>query len=136
MNNVSMSLKGKYHEVPAHHNAESYVDAYIQATGIADEKNGPLFRTLERKKGRPLSDKVLAQAETYLMIKRRAKKAGVIVEINNDTFRATAITTLLQNGAELEQAQALANDADVRTTRPYDRRQHDATQAIVEKIDI
>jgi len=127
---------GKFHPVPCHHKLVEYLDIYIHAAGIADDKNAPLFRTLERKKGRPLSNKALAQAETYLMLKRRAKKAGIIVEINNHTFRATAITTLLENGAELEQAQALANHADVRTTRLYDRRQHAATQAIVEKIDI
>jgi len=127
---------GKFHPVPCHHKLVEYLDAYINAAGIAGDKNAPLFRTLERKKGRPLSSKALAQAETYQMLKRRAKKAGIIVDINNHTFRATAITTLLQNGAELEQAQALANHADVRTTRLYDRRKHDATQAIVEKIDI
>jgi len=41
------------------------------------------------KKGPPLSNKSLAQAETYLMLKRgerRVKKAGKIVEINNHTL--------------------------------------------------
>jgi integrase/recombinase XerD len=26
---------GKFHEVPAHHNAEAYLDAYLEAAGIA-----------------------------------------------------------------------------------------------------
>jgi hypothetical protein len=41
------------------------------------------------RKGRPLSNKSLAQAETCLMLKRgerRVKKAGKIVEINNHTL--------------------------------------------------
>jgi len=29
------------HEVPAHHNAENYVDAYIEAAGIAGDKKTP-----------------------------------------------------------------------------------------------
>lgn len=32
---------GKRHEVPAHHNAEAYLDAYLQAAGITGEKNAP-----------------------------------------------------------------------------------------------
>ena len=32
---------GKRHEVPAHHNAEAYMDAYLEAAGIADEKKEP-----------------------------------------------------------------------------------------------
>ena len=35
---------GTYHEMPVHHNAEAYLDAYIEAAGIADDKEGPLFR--------------------------------------------------------------------------------------------
>ena len=34
---------GKFHEVPAHHNAEAYLDAYIEAAGVAGEKKTPLF---------------------------------------------------------------------------------------------
>ena len=41
---------GKRHEVPAHHNAEAYVDAYIAAAHIADDRNGPLFRSLDRRR--------------------------------------------------------------------------------------
>ncbi len=29
---------GKFHEVPAHHNAVAYVGAYIEPVGIAEEK--------------------------------------------------------------------------------------------------
>ena len=39
---------GKRHEVPAHHNAADYVDAYIAAAGIAEERKSPLFRTIDR----------------------------------------------------------------------------------------
>ena len=46
---------GKRHEVPAHHNAEDYLDAYIAAAGIADEKKTPLFRSIDRH--RTLTDR-------------------------------------------------------------------------------
>ena len=48
---------GKFHELPAHHNAEAYLDAYIEAAGIADDRKGPLFR---RRSGR--SGKLTAEA--------------------------------------------------------------------------
>jgi integrase len=37
-------------EVPAHHNAEAYVDAYLAAAQIADDRKGPLFRSLDRER--------------------------------------------------------------------------------------
>ena len=36
---------GKFHQVPAHHNAEEYLDAYLEATGIGNEKGTPLWRS-------------------------------------------------------------------------------------------
>ena len=39
---------GKRHEMPAHHNLEAYLDAYIEAAGIRDDKKGPLFRSAQR----------------------------------------------------------------------------------------
>lgn len=39
---------GKLHQVPAHHNAETYLDAYIEAAGIGADRKGPLFRTIDR----------------------------------------------------------------------------------------
>jgi hypothetical protein len=37
---------GKSHEMPAHHNLEAYLDAYIDAAGIREEKTTPLFRSV------------------------------------------------------------------------------------------
>ena len=36
---------GKRHEMPAHHKAEEYVDAYIEAAELWDQKKEPLFRS-------------------------------------------------------------------------------------------
>ena len=43
---------GKRHEVPAHHNAENYLDEYIAAAGIAAEKKSPLFHSTAGKTGK------------------------------------------------------------------------------------
>jgi hypothetical protein len=36
--------------VPAHHNAEAYLDAYLDRAGIRDEKTGPLFRSVDKRR--------------------------------------------------------------------------------------
>ena len=47
---------GKRHEMPAHHNLEAYLDAYIDAAGIRDDGKGPLFRSAAGRTGE-LTDK-------------------------------------------------------------------------------
>ena len=34
---------GKRHEVPAHHNAEAHLDAYLDTAGIREEKTSPFL---------------------------------------------------------------------------------------------
>ena len=36
---------GKVNEMPCHHKLEKYLDAYIKAAGIAEDRKGPLFRS-------------------------------------------------------------------------------------------
>ena len=62
--------------MPAHHNAEDYLDAYIEAAGIAGEQKGPLFRTVDRQ-DRQLTDRPMHRNDALRMIKRRAKAAGL-----------------------------------------------------------
>lgn len=54
-----------------------------------------------------------------MMVKRRARIAGIATRINNDTFRATGITTYLLNNGTLEKAAKMANHASTRTTQLY-----------------
>lgn len=110
---------GKRHEVPAHHNAEAYVDTYLTAAHIADDRKGPLFRSLSRE--RCLIERRLHRLEVLAMIKRRARQAGLPPTTCCHTFRATGITTYLQNGGAIEHAQQIANHESPRTTKLYDR---------------
>ena len=110
---------GKRHEVPAHHNAEAYVDAYLAAAQIAEDRKGPLFRSLDRE--RHLTERRLHRLEVLAMIKRRARQAGLPQTTCCHTFRATGITTYLQNGGTIEHAQQIANHESPRTTKLYDR---------------
>ena len=127
---------GKQHEMPALHNLETYLDAYIQKAGLADDPEGPLFRTLSRGKGRPLSKTALPRENAYAMIKRRARAAGITTPLGCHSFRATGIIAYLEGGGTLENAQAMASHASTRTTQLYDRRQDQITLDEVERIGI
>ncbi len=61
-------------------------------------------------------------ANVHMMIQRRATAAGIETKVSCHSFRATGITTYLQNGGKLEVAQQMAGHESARTTGLYDRR--------------
>src|SRR5450631_3958083 len=124
---------GKRHEMPCNHHLEAYLDAYINAAGIADDFKGYLFRTAKGKSG-TLTANPLAQSNVYRMIRRRAILAGIKTRIGNHTFRATGITQYLRNGGRRELAQQMAAHESPRTTALYDRRDDEVAVDEVERI--
>ncbi|MDP1028784.1 tyrosine-type recombinase/integrase [Sphingomonas sp. KR1UV-12] len=126
---------GKRHEMPCHHNLDEYLHAYIDGCGLAEDRKGPLFRTVARGTGR-LSRTPLPQANAYQMVRRRADAAGIGTRIGNHSFRATGITAYLKNGGTLERAATMANHASTRTTQLYDRRSDQVTLDEVERVMI
>ncbi|NMD07866.1 MAG: tyrosine-type recombinase/integrase [Phyllobacteriaceae bacterium] len=126
---------GKDHEMPCHHNLETYLNEYIERCGLRDDPKGFLFRTTGRKRVE-LTPYPLAQANAYTMIGKRALEAGIMTKIGNHSFRATGITAYLKNGGTLERAAIMANHASTRTTQLYDRRSDDVTLDEVEKISV
>jgi len=124
---------GKFHEVPVHHNAEDYIDAYMGAAGIAEDKKGPLFRSAKGRT-KTLTANAVHPTNVLLMIKRRAKEAGLPENICCHTFRATGITTYLENGGSVEHAQQIAAHESPRTTKLYDRRSDQISLDEIERI--
>jgi site-specific recombinase XerD len=126
---------GKRHEMPAHHNLEAYLDAYIEAAGIRDEGKAPLFRSAAGRTG-ALTDRPMNRVDAWRMIQRRAADLGFKVRIGCHTFRATGITAYLDAGGTLENAQAMAAHESPRTTKLYDRTGDQITLDEVERIAI
>lgn len=127
---------GKFHEVPAHHSAEEYLDAYLTAAGIADDRKGPLFRSAVGKSGF-LTHQRLTRTDVFRMVKRRALACGIGIDrICCHTFRATGITAYLENGGTIEHAQAIAAHESPRTTKLYDRTNDTLTLDEIERIAI
>lgn len=123
---------GKLHDLPVHHKAQEYMDAYIAEAGIEGQRDTPLFRTMDRQ--RLLTDRRMHRREVLAMIKRRARHAHLGQEICCHTFRATGITTYLLNGGTLENAQQIANHESPRTTKLYDRTNDEVTLDEIERI--
>lgn len=124
---------GKEREIPCHHTLEEYLDAYIKAAGIEGQPNSLLFRSAIGRTGK-LSDKSINRTDAYQMIQRRVRDAELRGRFSCHSFRATGITTYLENGGNLEMAQWIAGHADSRTTKLYDRRNHRATLDDIERI--
>jgi len=60
---------GKHHELPVHHKSEEYLDAYLRVTGIADQKDTPLWRSMTKE--RELREIRMNRQDVFRMIKRR-----------------------------------------------------------------
>ena len=138
---------GKFHEMPAHHKLEDYLNAYIAAAGGADEfpperslhgrltKRRALFRTANGKTKR-LTTNRMTRKDDWSMIRRRVADAGIETLIGRHSFRATGITNYLENGGTLEKAQKMAGHSSARTTKLYDRRDDQVTLDEIERIAI
>jgi site-specific recombinase XerD len=126
---------GKRHEMPAHHNLESFLDEYIAAAGLRGSSRQYLFQTALGKTGL-LSGKAMTRVDVYRMIQRRAADAGMPGKISCHTFRATGITAYMDNGGSLEHAQNMAAHESPRTTKLYDRSGDAVTLDEVERIMI
>jgi site-specific recombinase XerD len=127
---------GQRRTVPVHHKAKEYLDAYINEAGIREERGAPLFQSLKGRTGE-LTGKRLQADNVLQMVKRRAEEAGFDpAQVTCHTFRATGITTYLENDGDLETAQHIAGHASANTTRIYDHRDQKVAQEEIERVRI
>jgi integrase/recombinase XerD len=125
---------GRYHEMPLQHNADQYIQEYMDAANLHGLKGIPLFCTIGRR--RELTETRMDRNDALRMIKRRARNAGVSHLIGCHTFRATGITEYMRNGGTLEKAQQMAAHASSKTTNMYNRVHDNVTLDEVERIMI
>jgi integrase/recombinase XerD len=125
---------GKHHELPVHHKAEEYLDAYLKISGIGAERSTSLWRSLTKE--RSLAASRMSRHDVLRMVKRRCRQAALGAAANCHTFRATGITAYLLNGGTLEHAQQIAAHESPRTTKLYDRTSDEITLDEIERIGI
>jgi integrase len=92
---------GKRHEVPCHSELELYLTAWMKEASISRDKKTPLFRSIG--KGSRLGERAMSRFDVFHMIKRRAGAAALSYSTCCHSFRASGITTYLENGGALEQ---------------------------------
>ena len=125
---------GKHRKIPVRHDLQRMLFDYLDAAAITElDKELPLFRSAKGRSGK-ISENAMADNDMQRMFKRRLVKAGLSPSLTPHSFRVTTITTLLDQGVDLKDVQNLANHADPRTTRLYDRRKRQVTRNIVERI--
>ena len=61
---------GKQHEVPANHNLDEYLEAYIKGAGLGSDSKRFLFCTAIGKTG-VLTERPMSQSDAYRMVRRR-----------------------------------------------------------------
>ena len=128
---------GRYNVVPAHHTAQAYVDAYLEAAGIGEDRRpGPLFRSCEPGRCDALQDRAMSRLSALKMVKRRVRTAGLPAEICAHSFRGTGITEYLRNGGKLEIAARIAGHESTRTTQLYNRLPEEISLDEIERIHI
>lgn len=127
---------GGFHQVPAHHSVEEYLDAYIARAGIGDDRKEPLFRSAVGK-AHLLPPERVTRTDVLRMVKCRGQAAGIAADrVCCHTFRTTGITAYLDNGGTIENTQAIAADESPRTTKLYDHTAHTLTLDKIERIAI
>jgi integrase/recombinase XerD len=126
---------GKVNEMGCHHKLEGFLDAYIAAAGIADDKKGPLFRAAIGRTGK-LSDRPMSRVDAWYMVQRRSKDTGLETAIGNHSFRAIGITDYLENGGDINIAKRMAGHSNVKTTELYDRRADEVSFSEIERVGI
>src|SRR5436305_7892801 len=105
---------GKRHDMPVHHQLETYMDTYLSDTGLVADKAASLFPTVAGRTGK-LTDRRMTRTDALRMIWRRAAAAGIATELGCHSYRATGITVYLKNGRLLEHAQQEAAHERART---------------------
>lgn len=115
--------------------------AYVQAAGIADDKEGPLFRPMSPS-GLALVRRHLDRKTPWRLVKKYCEAAGIQHErlggrgIGIHSLRKTAINDAIRNGATMHEVREFAGHADIRTTELYFVRKEEDAEVAARRIQI
>ena len=121
---LSVREKGNKRQRKALLEAAPSVLEYLEAAGIRDDIEGPLFRPVAKDRS-TLLRRHLGRATIWKIVKGHARQAGIDVDrlsgrgVAVHSLRKTALTNALEHGAKIEQVQQLAGHSDIRTTQLY-----------------
>jgi integrase/recombinase XerD len=124
--------KGKRHEVPCHHSLDQYLDAWIAAAGIGEDKKGPLFRSF--KKGDKLTGNPMIRRRRALHDQTPGQGSRPTLLHLLPYFSRYRNYRLSAKRRNLEHAQQVASHQSPRITKLYDRTEDEISLDEVERL--
>jgi integrase len=115
--------------------------AYIAQAGIAQDKEGPLFRPLTPN-GIGFERRHLDRKTPWRLVKKYCRAAGIDPDrlgqrgIGIHSLRKTAINDAIRNGAAMHEVREFAGHSDIRTTEIYFVRKEEDGEVAARRIQI
>jgi site-specific recombinase XerD len=115
--------------------------AYVQRAGIAEDKEGPLFRPLTPDAVH-LIRRHLDRKTPWRLVKKYCRAAGIDPDrlggrgIGIHSLRKTAINDAIRNGASMHEVREFAGHSDIRTTEVYFVRREEDAEVAARRIQI
>lgn len=115
---------GKERRTPLHAEAVERIEAWLDAAGIRENADGPMFRATRTARGcgrDGFHAEPLTRRAIQMLIKRYVRALRLDPAVTVHSLRVTALTTARERGADIIDLQDFAGHADPRTTLTYIR---------------
>ena len=123
---------GKIHSMPVSAELAADLAPYLEALRPL-EPDDYLFRHWDPVAMR-LAKEPLPYFEAQALLRVRLRNAKITRRLTFHSFRATAITRMLDTGTRLDDVQKMANHAQITTTLRYDRRDNTTSEEFGERL--
>jgi site-specific recombinase XerD len=110
---------GRIRNIPLHPASNALLTEYLEASGHASDKAGPLFRPIRNNRTGELN-RALSPDGIYKIVCGYSAELGIPSGVH--IMRATAATNALEHEADIAKVQEWLGHSDISTTRMYDRR--------------
>jgi integrase/recombinase XerD len=122
---LSISGKGDRERiVPLHWEAVDRLSQWVEVSGIAVDRNGPLFRPSQSARGRGndgFRRSCMTTRAIANLIRKYVRHQQLDIAVSVHSLRVTALTTARERGADIIDLQDFAGHSDPRTTLTYIR---------------
>jgi integrase/recombinase XerD len=115
---------GKERLVPLQHEAAEKLEAWLDAAGIRNELNGPLFRPVNAARGggrTGFAHAAITRRAVQKLVERYVRLLDLDPHVSVHSLRVTALTNGRERGSDIIDLQDFAGHADPRTTLTYIR---------------
>jgi site-specific recombinase XerD len=115
--------------------------AYVNRAGIAEDREGPLFRPMEPD-GSGFARRHMDRKTPWRLVKKYCQAAGIDPDrlggrgIGIHSLRKTAINDAIRNGASMHEVREFAGHSDIRTTEVYFIRKEEDAEVAARRIQI